>query len=677
MASRPPLAPTNMNNVFAHPSSSIPLPASAVKRRADMPPPMAPPPQSRMRMSIAGGPGPSRPPALPAASQSSQPGTSYAPRASLFGGGASQGFNPLLQSTRRPDTSQYGKTPSKSALQGSVRRPAQSTGRPTFASANWTVPKEVRPIRDRTYQAMMQREILDYLTQQRCAIPNLSMKTLQTPTNREFHLIFQFLITDMDDKYVFGREKKPEDEVILLLRDMRYPLVDTISKTSLAAPGSSSAWPTLLAMLHWIVTLSHTLKKWGDPEVCPDYNLMPVQDIPLEEEVPNYFDLVICDYTFAAYMQYMYGADDFKEQDEELEAIIDRKNEAVIQRCDEKEIRIARLKADIEKLKANPSELVALDREYEKFEVDMQKLRLVIEERESKVQRHVEMTTKLNEYIAQAEGEIRELNLEHERLLQRVEAQGLTPEEIQQMNTERDTLKRTLEDLGPKVSEAVRTTGDLEVAVAKRADSVEQVVTRYTTLVYNTGMHPHPPPPFENVNFKLELNTAVTNPMDMLKADMRKVIHPALMQVAEAKRKERAAIDYERIKAEDELDQLTQQCETMMEEAEPKENQLKVLLNKTEELRETVAAETAASSAESNKLERDLGQMEASVQQSEVALRSRKQRLQVEFADIVHKTEHLKEQTKKKITSECNQMLKFKQDIAKELEGLVLFARDN
>ncbi len=107
---------------------------------------------------------------------------------------------------------------------------------------------------------MMQREVLDYLAQQRCPIPNLSSKTLQTPTNREFHEMFRFLVTDIDDTYIFGREKKPEDEIILLLKDLRYPLVDGISKTSLAAPGSSAAWPTLLAMLHWLVTIAKVVE---------------------------------------------------------------------------------------------------------------------------------------------------------------------------------------------------------------------------------------------------------------------------------------------------------------------------------------------------------------------------------------------------------------------------------
>ncbi|KAG8900326.1 kinetochore-associated Ndc80 complex subunit ndc80 [Tulasnella sp. 403] len=606
----------------------------------------------------------------------------FAPRASTYGSGSQGGLapptgsnNPLLMSTRK-DLSQHGKTPLRAGSQ-SVRRGGTSVQRQTFLSGNWTMPKETRPIKDRAYQAMMQRDILDYLTQQRCPIPNLSMKTLQTPTNREFHLIFQFLITDIDPSYVFGREKKPEEEIMFLLRDLRYPLVDNISKTSLAAPGSSSAWPTLLAMLHWLVTVSQELDKWFDPGICQDYNVVPVDAIPLDVEIPNFPELIACDYVLKAYNEYMYGHDEFREQDAELENNVDQKNEAVIKRCDEKEMNIAKLKGDIAKLRATPGQLVALDQEYKNFQKDLTKITDLIQEKEAKLAKNMDAMKIYKEHTANAELEIGELNVAHEKILSRIASQGLTAEEVQQMGVERDKLERARKDLMPKVAESVRVNGELEIAVAKRADSIDQVVGRYTTLIYNTGLTPNPPEPFQDINFKLELNTAVSDPSEMLQGDMRNVIHPALQEIGEAKRKERAAVENERAKAEDELEVLTHECETMMENADPKTNQLHVLLRVTEEVRTTIAAETAAANAEGGQLERDLGQMEASVQQSEIALKSRKQRLQVEYADVVRKTEHLKEETRKKVTFECQQMLAFKQGVTKELESLMLYARDN
>ncbi|KAG8992225.1 kinetochore-associated Ndc80 complex subunit ndc80 [Tulasnella sp. JGI-2019a] len=277
-----------------------------------------------------------------------------------------------------------------------------------------------------------------------------------------------------------------------------------------------------------------------------------------------------------------------------------------------------------------------------------------------------------------SEVEIARLNAEHERIEAKIAEQGFSVEEVQQMHSDRDKLKATLEDLKPQSAEAARATGELEIAFGRRADIVDQVLTRYTSLLYDTELLPTAPEPFSHINFKLDLNTAVSNPADMLKGDdLKKIIHPALSQIAEMKSEERASLENEKIQADEDLDSLTQRCHKMEEDAEPKENQLLVLSKKIEELRMTVAGETAAANAESAKLEQELGSMETESKQSAIALTIRKQRLEVEFKDIVRKTEQLKQETIQKITTECDQMLNAKLDVTKELESLVLYARDN
>jgi hypothetical protein len=51
---------------------------------------------------------------------------------------------------------------------------------------------------------------------------------------------------------------------------------------------------------------------------------MPAQDLPIDAEIPNFPDLISCDYIMAAYTQFMYGADEFKEQDQDFEVLIGR-----------------------------------------------------------------------------------------------------------------------------------------------------------------------------------------------------------------------------------------------------------------------------------------------------------------------------------------------------------------
>jgi hypothetical protein len=83
--------------------------------------------------------------------------------------------------------------------------------------------------------------------------------------------------------------------------------------------------------------------------------------MPLDVDIPNWAKLVTCDYVFTAYSQFMFGANDFKEQDIDLEARIDLKNDAVIKRCYEAETRISKLKTEIATLRSKP---VGLTRSY-------------------------------------------------------------------------------------------------------------------------------------------------------------------------------------------------------------------------------------------------------------------------------------------------------------------------
>jgi len=70
--------------------------------------------------------------------------------------------------------------------------------------------------------------------------------------------MFKFLCQSViDEDYVFGKGgKKFEEECLGVLKDLRYPAVDTLSRTSIGAPGSPHQWPSLLAMLAWLVDLS-------------------------------------------------------------------------------------------------------------------------------------------------------------------------------------------------------------------------------------------------------------------------------------------------------------------------------------------------------------------------------------------------------------------------------------
>lgn len=168
-----------------------------------------------------------------------------------------------------------------------------------------------------------------------------------------------------------------------------------------------------------------------------------------------------------------------------------------------------------------------------------------------------------------------------------VKEQNMTPEEVIRMNTDHETLSRNLEDLRQKIAETHKVVMTLEVAVANRAEAAEEALDAYTNLLSSLELFPPLPTPFQDIDLTLELNTAAANPQSLLLgADVRKIIKPTLSGIAETKRSERASLESERIRVDNELDQLTLECENVEEEIGELERKVLTLGEQAEDLRD-------------------------------------------------------------------------------------------
>lgn len=145
-----------------------------------------------------------------------------------------------------------------------------------------------------------------------------------------------------------------------------------------------------------------------------------------------------------------------------------------------------------------------------------------------------------------------------------VKAQNLSPEEVIRMNTDREALTRNLEDLKEKLEETRKTVMTLEVSVTNRAAAAEEALDTYTSMLSSLELFPPLPEPWQDVDLTLELNSASSDPQQLLTgSDIRKVVKPTLSGIAEMKRMERATVESELIKIEDEHDQLMTECENL------------------------------------------------------------------------------------------------------------------
>ncbi|KAG1778539.1 HEC/Ndc80p family-domain-containing protein [Suillus placidus] len=586
-------------DIYANIRSGLPMPSTAKKASS-----------SAMRMSLAGPA--ARTPYLP-------PGTGSGSNTG-HSGYRSQNVNSLLQSTSKPN---YGRTP----LTNSSRRGSVWTGGASLAppSGSQTF-KDPRPLRERSYQSKMKQEIYSWL---QATEFDISMQTLSSITGKDYRAMFQHLVVIVDPGYPFDSRLRFEDECQPALKALRYPFAAQIDNKWLAAPGSMHSWPALLAVLHWLVEMGKARLNYLESEDDP--TLQIVDRIPEEFSDPIHHQALAFEYFSEAYVAFFHGADIFHEQDKALETSYAKKNERVVGDLEDKKALLAQRAKELDELRASKAPLEKLQKIQACILDDRAKFDDVLHRLESRKRQLTESVAREKAELAARSQNFDQLKAEHEKLTEVVKVQNLTPEEVIRMNTDHETLARNLEDLKYKISEARKTVMSLEVITTNRGAAADEALELYGNLLSAVGLFPPLPPPFDNIDLRLELNTATANPQQLLLgSDIRKVIKPTLCSVAEIKRTERADIESERIKVDNELDQLTLECENVDEEVREIEKKVMSLNEQADDLRDAAQQESMVSNAEAARLEKELAHARTAALSSGMGVKSRLQALQFE-----------------------------------------------
>ncbi|KIK03839.1 hypothetical protein K443DRAFT_676493 [Laccaria amethystina LaAM-08-1] len=622
--------------------SGIPVPATIKKP--------TPASSSHLRMSLAG-------PAL-RAPYPAPPSTN--PRQSMM---RSQNVNPILQSTSKPN---YGRTP----LSNSTRRGSMWTGGAVLSqpSSSQTA-KDTRPLRDRQYQTKMRQDILSYLQSSGF---DISMATLANIQGKDYRAIFDFLILNLDPFHPLNQNARFEDEFVPALKAVRYPFAHQIDNKWLAAPASMHSWPSLLGVLHWLVELN----KMKTDYLCSGHpSLQIVSDIPDEFDDPLDHKALAFNYYEEAYTVWLDLIDDFVEPNQNLEERYAKKNEQVQMELEEQSNRLDQAKSVLSKLKSSSAPITKLQNENMLLKADSEKFQKILQQYEGRKKKLIDTIAYEKAELQREGARLEQLTAEQERLSGIVKAQNLTPEEVIRMNTDHEILSRTLEDLKQKISETHQIVMTLEVKVTNRVAGAEEALDLYNNLSSSLELFPPLPPPWQDVDLTLDLNSAASNPQQLLSgADIRKVIKPTLSAIAESKRSNRASIESERIKIDNELDQLTLECENVDEEIAEVEKKVGGLNEQSDDLRDAAQQEALVASGEAARLERDLAHARTAALANGMGVKSRLQALQFNYREQMEKVSRLKEETVRAIIKNSHEIAMFKEEVSRHLQELRDFA---
>eukprot|EP00842_Homolaphlyctis_polyrhiza_P002313 jgi/Hompol1/3082/HPOL_001557-RA len=384
-----------------------------------------------------------------------------------------------------------------------------------------SIGKDPRPLQDKSWRAEATKQIVKFLSENGCPF-TVSAKTLSSPSAKEFGDTFKFLYSRLEPSHQFN--SKIEDELLPVLKAIRYPFVDQINKSQLFSIGSPHGWPTFLGILHWLLETIICCQQFDDTDLFdmgPEFS----QDSPLEQ--------VFQKYVTSTYNAFLQGDDNFVPIDKMLKKFFKLRDDTMNRDVDRLKQEHTALEKEYASLTHGESPLDTQMRENAALTADCERFSTYISHLETKEQKLIEIVSGLKNEIEITEKEMQRMETEKHNLQVIVEAQQTSQADIDRMNAERDQLRHTLDTVGKKLDEANKLVWDKEIASQKMMDQLDRVVYDYNTHARSLSIIGSKLPELQPIARELEIDTKATRMESMVSVDLKGVGKMLLNQLKE------------------------------------------------------------------------------------------------------------------------------------------------
>ncbi|XP_010554441.1 PREDICTED: kinetochore protein NDC80 homolog [Tarenaya hassleriana] len=350
---------------------------------------------------------------------------------------------------------------------------------------------------DRSNQASAIRAINAFLSSQ--SFPT-TLRTHPVPSLKDISETLKFLMSAVD----FPCDaRKWDDDLVFLLKSLHCPF--KLTKSTLRAPNTPHNWPSVLAVIHWLVQLARY-----------HHHLSSNSSSFLKANSMN-------SYAVESYRHYIRGEDDLvADLDANFLEKLEAEKSSVVEIIAASEKSATELEAKLEALRKGPSKKEALEKVKADLEEDANKFRIIIGEytaRNSEIERvleekHKELTVKQEERQRVCE--------ENEGLKKRVELQSFNARDAERMKRELQAVDRDI--------------ADAEVA----RDAWEQKAWELNTQIRNQihelqtlAMDCNQSFRRLKINIQYNLNEKGSTPAEVMGVDYKNMVKPALMSYAD------------------------------------------------------------------------------------------------------------------------------------------------
>ncbi|PKS12866.1 hypothetical protein jhhlp_000206 [Lomentospora prolificans] len=565
------------------------------------------------------------------------------------------------------------------------------------------VPRDPRPLKDRSYQARIGQELLDYLVQHNFEMEMkhvLTQNIVKSPTQKDFNYMFQWLYHRIDPSHKF--QKNIDQEVPPILKQLRYPYEKSITKSQIAAVGGQN-WSTFLGLLHWMMQLAQML----DGYACGRYD-----DACLESNIDVSGDRIIFDFLSKAYRDWLAMDEDAGDDDaervlaphvESMARAFEESNSRYLSELEMLEAENARLQKEIEDLEKSTPDPAVLDNHFKIMEEDKVKFEeynALAQQRSEKYESRIQI---LQEELDKLIEESKEVEEERRSLQRDVDDLGISMQDIDRMTAERERLQKGIESASQRLDEIKKKVAEKEMEASKRLDELERMVDKYNTLAYQNALIPATAANAKGNDYELriivedgpdftssQLNgssgpsgdrlladpTTGYQPAHILNLDLRGEVKNNLVSLRKEISERRSIAMDVMMKDHDLLDGIKEAIEDKRNEVEALGHRVRAAEEEYEKTKEVTTAQKLNSDAQIEKMEKELAKMRAGLTESVQLMEQREMNTNIEYEQLTVRANALREELHTEIDRILNDVIKFKIHIQKNLDDYEGFVAD-
>ncbi|KAK7388056.1 hypothetical protein VNO78_22859 [Psophocarpus tetragonolobus] len=264
--------------------------------------------------------------------------------------------------------------------------------------------------KDRSYQKLVVSTINSFLCSQNFPV---IFKTT-SPSAKDIHETLKFLLSILELP-TWKLEELPD-----LLKGLKYPF--KVNKSILLSPAAPHQWPTLLALIHWLVQLAKFQIHLSSP---------PKQHHPLYH------------YTVDSFLHYIRCDDNAVEKlDKSFNEKLLHGKAAAEESLNAARSTVQNLQAELDRLRSQPPLMDALQKEKTMLEEDVIKFRKMIEELTSRIDQAERALADKEQQLQAKQQETDRLSQENQELARLVDAQTFNSRDVDRMKRELQAVQR-------------------------------------------------------------------------------------------------------------------------------------------------------------------------------------------------------------------------------------------